>query len=81
MRRKERVDYRSYEPLKEAIESYLINSVKDMARIVTKSKTRDDEQKKKYSEMVSSKYRFEFKKKRRSTSPRAVTRLAVYRPL
>ena len=52
MRRKERVDYRSYEPLKEAIESYLINSVKDMARIVTKSKTRDDEQKKKYSEMV-----------------------------
>jgi serine protein kinase len=52
MRRKEKVDYKSYEPLKEAIESYLINSVKDMARIVTKSKTRDDEQRKKYSEMV-----------------------------
>ena len=52
MRRGTKIDYRSYEPLKEAIESYLISSVKDMARIVTKSKTRDDEQKKKYSEMV-----------------------------
>ena len=52
MRRGEVVDYKSYEPLKEAIESYLINSVKDMARIVTKSKTRDDKQRKKYSNMV-----------------------------
>ena len=52
MRRKETVDYRSYEPLKEAIEGYLISSVKDMSRIVTKSKTRDAKQKKKYSEMV-----------------------------
>jgi len=52
MRRKETIDYRSYEPLKEAIESYLISSVKDMARIVTKSKTRDDDQKEKYSDMV-----------------------------
>ena len=52
MRRGTKIDYRSYEPLKEAIESYLISSVKDMARIVTKSKTRDEEQKKKYSEMV-----------------------------
>jgi serine protein kinase len=52
MRRGEKVDYTSYEPLKEAIENYLIGSVKDMARIVTKSKTRDDDQQKKYSEMV-----------------------------
>ncbi len=52
MRRGSKVNYTSYEPLKEAIESYLITSVKDMARIVTKSKTRDDEQQKKYSEMV-----------------------------
>jgi len=52
MRRGEKVDYSSYEPLKEAIEGYLIGSVKDMARIVTKSKTRDDEQQKKYSDMV-----------------------------
>ena len=52
MRRGEKVNYQSYEPLKEAIETYLISSVKSMARIVTKSKTRDDEQQKKYSEMV-----------------------------
>lgn len=52
MRRGEKVDYKSYEPLKEAIESYLINSVKDMARIVTKSKTRDEDQKAKYTDMV-----------------------------
>ena len=52
LRRGEVVDYRSYEPLKEAVESYLISSVKDMARIVTKSKTRDEEQQKKYSEMI-----------------------------
>ena len=52
MRRGETVDYTSYEPLKEAIESYLISSVKDMARIVTKSKTRDDDQQKKYGDMV-----------------------------
>ena len=53
MRRGEKVNYSSYEPLKEAIEGYLIGSVKDMARIVTKSKTRDDEQQKKYGDMVS----------------------------
>ena len=53
MRRGEKVSYASYEPLKEAIESYLIASVKDMARIVTKSKTRDDEQQKKYSNMIT----------------------------
>lgn len=52
LRRGEKVNYQSYEPLKEAIEGYLIGSVKDMARIVTKSKTRDDDQKKKYNEMV-----------------------------
>lgn len=52
MRRREKVDFRSYEPLKEAIEGYLIASVKDMARIVTKSISRDDDQQKKYSEMV-----------------------------
>ncbi len=52
MRRGEVVDYTSYEPLKEAIETYLISSVKDLARIVTKSKTRDDDQRQKYSSMV-----------------------------
>ena len=53
MRRGEKVDYKSYTPLKEAIEFYLISSVKDIARIVTKSKSRDDEQKKKYSDMIN----------------------------
>ena len=53
MRHGEKVDYTSYEPLKEAIEAYLINSVKDMARIVTKSKSRDDEQRKKHGDMVN----------------------------
>ncbi len=52
VRRGTKVDYKSYEPLREAIESYLISSVKDMARIVTKSKSRDNEQQKKYSEMI-----------------------------
>jgi serine protein kinase len=52
IRHGEKVDYTSYEPLKEAIEAYLINSVKDMARIVTKSKSRDDDQKKKHNDMV-----------------------------
>ncbi len=53
MRHGEKVDYTSYEPLKEAIEAYLINSVKDMARIVTKSKSRDEDQRKKHSDMVA----------------------------
>ena len=52
MRRGEKINYTSYGPLKEAIESYLISSVKDIARIVTRSKTRDDDQKQKYSSMV-----------------------------
>jgi serine protein kinase len=52
VRRGETVNYSSYKPLQEAIENYLISSVKSMARIVTKSKTRDDKQKRKYSEMV-----------------------------
>ncbi len=52
VRRGGKIDYKAYEPLKEAIEGYLVASVKDMARIVTKSKSRDSEQQKKYSEMV-----------------------------
>ena len=52
MRKGEKIDYKSYGPLKEAIESYLISSVKDIARIVTRSKSRDDDQKKKYGEMI-----------------------------
>ena len=52
MRRGEKVCYKTYEPLKNAIESYLISSVRSMARIVTKSKTRNDDQKQQYSDMV-----------------------------
>ena len=48
----ETIDYKAYGPLKEAIEQYLITSVKDISRIVTKSKSRDDNQKKKYNEMI-----------------------------
>jgi len=52
LRKGEKVDFTSYGPLKEAIEQYLITSVKDIARIVTRSKSRDDDQKKKYTDMI-----------------------------
>jgi len=52
LRRGEVVDYKSYGPLREAVEQYLIMSVKDISRIVTRSKSRDDDQKKKYSDMI-----------------------------
>ena len=52
MRRGETISYKSYEPLKEAIENYLVSSVKSISRIITKSKSRDEEQNQKYSDMV-----------------------------
>ena len=51
-RRGEKIDYSSYEPLKEAIEKKLMNSVRDISRIITKARTRDDEQRQKYDAMV-----------------------------
>src|SRR5919198_1862554 len=51
-RRGERVSYRSYEPLKEAIEKKLMTSVRDISRIITKARTRDEEQNAKYNAMV-----------------------------
>ncbi|HKV53032.1 MAG TPA: hypothetical protein VJN94_00180 [Candidatus Binataceae bacterium] len=51
-RRGERVSYRSYEPLKEAIEKKLMTSVRDISRIITKARTRDEEQGDKYNAMV-----------------------------
>ncbi len=51
-RRGERVSYRSYEPLKEAIEKKLMTSVRDISRIITKARTRDEEQTEKYDAMV-----------------------------
>jgi serine protein kinase len=51
-RRGEKVNYESYEPLKEAIEKKLMASVRDLSRIITKARTRDDDQRKKYGRMV-----------------------------
>ncbi len=47
-----KLDYRSYVPLKEAIEKHLWATSKDMVRVVTKDKIRDKEQRKKYDAMV-----------------------------
>ncbi|MPQ43041.1 PrkA family serine protein kinase [Clostridium tarantellae] len=48
-----KIDYTSYEPLKEAIEKKLTASVKDLSRIITKSRVRDKEQDEKYNSMVA----------------------------
>ncbi len=53
-RRGENLSYRSYEPLKEAVEKRLMTSVREMSRIVTKSRSRDEEQSQKYDLMVQS---------------------------
>lgn len=53
IRRGETVHYRSYEPLKEAIEKKLMSSVREMSRIITKARTRDEEQMNKYKDLVS----------------------------
>jgi serine protein kinase len=51
-RRGDRISYRSYEPLKEAIEKKLMTSVRDISRIITKARTRDEDQTDKYNAMV-----------------------------
>jgi serine protein kinase len=51
-RRGAKVSYTSYEPLKEAIEKKLMTSVRDISRIVTKARTRDESQTEKYNIMV-----------------------------
>src|SRR5499426_3016147 len=51
-RRNIRVSYQSYEPLREAIEKRLMTSVRDISRIITKARTRDEEQTDKYNVMV-----------------------------
>ncbi|HVN90700.1 MAG TPA: hypothetical protein VMT61_12870 [Candidatus Binataceae bacterium] len=53
-RRGDKISYHSYEPLKEAIEKKLMTSVRDMSRIITKARTRDEEQGGKYNAMVKS---------------------------
>ncbi len=52
-RRGEKVSYQSYEPLKEAIEKKLMSSVREMSRVITKARTRDEEQMKKYTDLVN----------------------------
>ncbi len=51
-RRGEKITYSAYEPLKEAIERKLMNSVRELSRIITKARTRDEEQQQKYDAMV-----------------------------
>lgn len=46
------IDYSSYEPLREAIEKKLMASVRDLSRIITKSRVRDKDQESKYNTMV-----------------------------
>ena len=51
-RRGTKVSHQSYEPLKEAIEKKLMSSVRDMSRVITKARTRDEEQAKKYTDLL-----------------------------
>ncbi len=53
LRNKGTIDYRSYEPLKEAIEKKLTASVRELSRVVTKARVRDKEQDGKYDAMVA----------------------------
>ena len=46
-----KIDYQSYEPLKEAIEKKLTAAVKELSRIITKARVRDDEQDTKFNVM------------------------------
>jgi serine protein kinase len=48
-----KLNYRSYEPLKEAIEEKLTSSVKELSRVITRAKVRDKEQSEKLNAMVA----------------------------
>lgn len=52
LRRGDVIQWKSYGPLREAIENKLVASVRDISRIVTKSKSRDVKQQKKFNAMV-----------------------------
>jgi len=52
LRRGKKIKWNVYSPLREAIENKLTSSVREIARIVTKSKTRDKKQQKKYHDMI-----------------------------
>lgn len=52
LRKGGKLDYNSYEPLKEAVEKKLTASVKELSRIITQAKVRDKQQSEKYNAMV-----------------------------
>lgn len=52
MRSGGKIEYTSYEPLKEAIEKKLTASVKELSRIITQARVRDKEQDSKFNAMV-----------------------------
>lgn len=52
MRSGGKIDYKSYEPLKEAIEKKLTSSVKELSRIITQARVRDKDQDTKFNAMV-----------------------------
>lgn len=52
MRNGGKLNYNSYEPLKEAIEKKLTSSVKELSRIITQAKVRDKDQSEKFNAMV-----------------------------
>jgi serine protein kinase len=52
IRNGEKIEYTSYEPLKEAVEKKLLTSVKDLSRIITKSRIRTKDQDDKYNAML-----------------------------
>jgi len=52
MRSGGKLDYSSYGPLREAIEKKLTSSVKELSRIITRTKVRDKEQNEKFDSMV-----------------------------
>jgi serine protein kinase len=52
MRKGDKIDYNSYEPLKDAVEKKLTTSVRELSRIITKTKVRDKDQDEKYNTMV-----------------------------
>lgn len=52
LRNNVKLDYTSYEPLKEAIEKKLTASVRELSRVITKARVRDSEQSGKYNSMV-----------------------------
>ncbi|MEN6349943.1 MAG: PrkA family serine protein kinase [Syntrophomonas sp.] len=52
LRNDKKIEYDSYEPLREAIEKKLMSSVRELSRVITQARVRDSEQNEKYNSMV-----------------------------